>query len=238
MELEIIAHRGFSARSPENTLAAFSLAIERGADSIEFDIQLATGGEPVVIHDPTLKRTTGTWGYVAEKTLEQLKALDAGSWFSQEFAGEKIPTLKETLLAVKAIPKYIYLDVKKHCYWTREQVQELLEMLAEEGWQNRCIVSSFSDKFVQQVLDLSSDFTIGYIVADGKDYKTQLAKAANAGKAAIISQYGALLKEPSLVETARSQRVDVVAWTVDSPQDFKRLTEIGVKRIITNSLIS
>lgn len=237
MELEIIAHRGFSARSPENTLAAFSLAIERGADSIEFDIQLAAGGVPVVIHDPTLNRTTGTWGQVAQKTLEQLKALDAGSWFSREFSGEKIPTLKETLLAVKAIPKYIYLDVKKHCDWTREQVQDLLEMLAEEGWQDRCIVSSFSDKFVQQVLDLSSDFTIGYIVGDRKNYKTQLAKAANAGKAVIISEYRALLKEPSLVDAARSKGVDVVTWTVDSPRDFQGLTEIGVKRIITNSLI-
>ena len=237
MELEIIAHRGFSAKSPENTLAAFSLAIERGADSIEFDIQLAAGGLPVVIHDPTLNRTTGTWGKVAQKTLEQIKALDAGSWFSPEFAGERIPTLKETLLAVKGIPKYIYLDVKKHCDWTMEQVQVLLEMLTEEGWQDRCIVSSFSDKFVRQLLDLSSDFTIGYIVGNSKDYKTQLAKATNAKKAAIISQYRVFLKEPSLVESARSQGIDVVAWTVDSPQDFQRLTDIGVKRIITNCLI-
>jgi glycerophosphoryl diester phosphodiesterase len=91
------AHRGASAWAPENTLAAFSAAIECGADGIELDVHLARDGVPVVIHDETLERTTDGRGPVAWMTSQQLLQLDAGSWFSSDFVGESIPTLDEAL---------------------------------------------------------------------------------------------------------------------------------------------
>ena len=94
-KLEIIAHRGYSAIAPENTKAAFLAAIENGADSIEFDVQFSWDGVLVVFHDFNLERTTNTQGKLREKTLVELKQIDAGIWFNPKFAGEQILTLAE-----------------------------------------------------------------------------------------------------------------------------------------------
>src|SRR6266704_6290544 len=92
-----IAHRGASARAPENTLAAFAEAVRLGANAIELDVHLTADGVPVVIHDGTVDRTTNGRGEVAAMTLKDLRRLDAGAWFSSRFRGERIPTLEESL---------------------------------------------------------------------------------------------------------------------------------------------
>lgn len=237
MEIEIIAHRGFSAIAPENTLAAFSAAIQHGADSIEFDIQLSADGVPVVIHDATLDRTTGVAGNVTEKTVAELKTLDIGAWFSEKYAGEQILTLQEVLRAVKSIKKFIYLDVKRHCEWSDSKIEKFIQLMIDEGWENRCIISSFNEVFVDKVRSLCHTITLGYIVADAQIYQTQLEKAVSAGNTVMISAYDILLNNPSLIQTSKERGIDIVAWTVDSPKDFKYLTELGITRIITNSLI-
>ncbi|MEW5822068.1 MAG: glycerophosphodiester phosphodiesterase family protein, partial [Cyanobacteriota bacterium] len=93
----IIAHRGFSAQAPENTIAAFDAAIKSGVPFIELDVTLTKDGELIIIHDDTLDRTTNGKGLVSEFTLEELKKLDAGEWFCREFKGEQLPTLSEVL---------------------------------------------------------------------------------------------------------------------------------------------
>ena len=93
----IFAHRGASAQAPENTLEAFSLAISMGADGLELDVHLSSDGELMVIHDAKVDRTTNGTGLIREKTLAEIKALDAGSWKGEQFAGEKVPTFEELL---------------------------------------------------------------------------------------------------------------------------------------------
>src|SRR5512140_3219428 len=95
--ITVTAHRGFSGENPENTLASFRAAIAAGADMVELDVHLTRDNELVVIHDDTLERTTDGKGNVADKTLAELKALDAGFKFNPQFAGERIPTLAEGL---------------------------------------------------------------------------------------------------------------------------------------------
>src|SRR5512136_1224893 len=95
-----IGHRGASAAAPQNTLAAFRKAMELGADGVELDVQLSADGAVVVIHDFTVDKATDGTGRVAAKTLAELKALDAGSRFSPQFAGERIPTLAEVFEAI------------------------------------------------------------------------------------------------------------------------------------------
>ncbi|HHH81805.1 MAG TPA: glycerophosphodiester phosphodiesterase, partial [Chloroflexi bacterium] len=95
--LLMIAHRGASAYAPENTMAAFRLAEAMGADGIEFDVKLTADGVPIVMHDATLDRTTDGSGEVARRTLNEIRKLDAGSFFEDSFAGEKVPTLAEVL---------------------------------------------------------------------------------------------------------------------------------------------
>src|SRR5699024_7462523 len=92
-----IAHRGASGHAPENTIAAFDKAFEMKADYIEIDVQMTHDGELIVIHDTTVDRTTDGTGAVSDFTFEEIQQLDAGSWFSEEFAGEQIPTFEEIL---------------------------------------------------------------------------------------------------------------------------------------------
>lgn len=236
-KLEIIAHRGFSALAPENTLAAFAAAIKWGADSLEFDIQLSSDGVPVVIHDVTLDRICGTPGLVREKTLKELKALDVGSWFDKQFSGERIPTLEEALTAAKTIKKYIYFDVKPDCNWNDYQVDLFVNILRKEKWENRCVISSFNEEFIEQVWKRAPELRCGYIVASAEAYQSQLEKAAAKANSVMISLYELLLENPSLVKISQNQGVDIVAWTIDNLEEARQLVSMGVSRIITNSLI-
>jgi glycerophosphoryl diester phosphodiesterase len=93
----LLAHRGFSSRAPENTIAAFRLAIESGYPHVELDVQLTSDVVPVVVHDGLVDRTTNGHGKVSELTLSEITVLDAGSWFSSKYAGEAVPTLQEVL---------------------------------------------------------------------------------------------------------------------------------------------
>ncbi|MEO6862584.1 MAG: glycerophosphodiester phosphodiesterase family protein [Microcoleus sp.] len=237
MNLEIIAHRGFSAIAPENTLAAFELAIARGASSIEFDIQLSADSVPVVFHDATLERITGVSAKVRETNLSQLQTLNAGKWFSDEFSDEKIPTLKEALEILKNIDKFLYFDVKPHCEWSDAEVAEFVNTLHRAGIKQKCVITSFSDKFMEQVRRVDGDLAIGQIVANLEAYKTQLSQAVANRDNLISSQYRVLLENPALIQASRSQGVDIVAWTVDDPADMQKLIDLGITRIVTNCLI-
>ncbi len=237
MNLEIIAHRGFSSIAPENTLAAFELAIARGASSIEFDIQLSADSVPVIFHDATLDRITGVSGKVKDKNLSELQTLDTGKWFGAKFLGEKIPTLKEALNILKNVDKFLYFDVKPHCEWSDAEVADFVNTLNDRGIKEKCVITSFNDTFLEQVRRVSDDLAIGHIVANLEAYKTQLAQAVANSDNLISSQYRILLENPALIAESRSQGVDIVAWTVDERSDMQKLVDLGITRIVTNCLI-
>ena len=109
--IDVIAHRGASAYAPENTIAAFELAVEQGAPWYELDCHLAGDGGVIVTHDADLDRVTGTAGLVREKSIAELQALDAGAWFAPEFAGERMPTLAEALAMAKGRIG-VYVEIK------------------------------------------------------------------------------------------------------------------------------
>ena len=94
-EITPIAHRGASSYAPENTFAAFDLAVEMGIGEIEFDVHFTKDSDIIVIHDEALDRTTDSTGQVSDRTLEEIQSLDAGSWFDEKFSGEKVHTLDE-----------------------------------------------------------------------------------------------------------------------------------------------
>ena len=237
MSLEIIAHRGFSAIAPENTLAAFEVAIARGAHSIEFDIQLSADSVPVIFHDAILDRITGISGKVRETNLSELQTLDAGKWFGEEFSGQKIPTLDAALAILRKVDKFLYFDVKPHCEWSDSEVADFVKTLQDAGIQSKCVITSFNDGFLEQVRQISDDLAIGHIVANLEAYKSQLAQAVAKGDNAISSLYHVLLENPGLIAESRSQGVDIVAWTVDDREDMQKLLDLGITRIVTNCLI-
>ena len=237
MNGEIIAHRGFSALAPENTLVAFEAALAWGADSLEFDLQLSADRIPVIFHDETLTRITGVAGKVREKTLAQLKKLDVGKWFAARYAGQTIPSLAEASAIFIQVKQFLYFDLKPYGNWSRADLQSLLNFLRDEHLAKQSIITSFNEVILQECRQLEPQIGLGYFWVEAADFQQQLAKAAKAVPAILSGPYQLWLEHPEAIGLSRERGVDVVAWTVDSPEDWLLLAELGMRRIMTNSLL-
>ncbi len=241
MNVEIIAHRGYSAIAPENTLSAFSEAMKNGAHSVEFDVQLSADGVPVVIHDRTLDRIASRPDKITDLTVKELKSIDIGSWFGEEFNRERILTLEETLTVLKALERNVYLDIKIYDTWTEEELdrfaKQVCKIVVEEGWDDRCFVTSFISEFVTCFRRHCRDIGVGYIVGNAESFQTQLQNAIADGNAVISSEYRVLLDNPQLLRSSRENNIDVVAWTIDDRTHWQKLVDLGIDRLVTNSLL-
>jgi len=237
MDLEIIGHRGFSLIAPENTLVALNAALEQGANSLEFDVQVSADGIPVMFHDEFLNRITGTSGKVSEKTVAELKALDAGSWFGEQFAGERIPILEEAIATFKNVNDFLYFDIKPYHQWSENEIKYLGEFLIRNNLLQSSIITSFNEKFLNQIRRYYWEIKIGYFLIDFNRFEEQLQKAITQENAILSINYPVVLKHPEIVTQSQNQGVDIVVWTVDDINDFNTLVNLGVKRMITNSLI-
>jgi len=151
-KVTLIAHRGFSTDAPENTLAAFDLALTHNYPDIEFDVQLSSDGVPVDIHDETLDRTTDGQGPVNESTLVEIKTLDAGSWFHPSYTGRRIPTLREVLLRYSGCAN-LHIELKSHEPELPGKVEELLN---QTGWVHEALSQSKKEAAEAPVLVISS----------------------------------------------------------------------------------
>ena len=158
------AHRGASHDAPQNTLAAFRLAREMGADGLELDVQVSKDGEAVVIHDFTVDETTDGSGWVRDMTLGQLKDLDAGSWFGPAFAGERIPTLAEVF---SAIGERLLVNVELKTTGMRDQGLErtVLALIERHRMEDHVLISSFNPFALRRCKRLAPRVRAGLLVA-------------------------------------------------------------------------
>jgi glycerophosphoryl diester phosphodiesterase len=153
----VAAHRGWSAKYPENTMEAFRAAAEAGVDQIETDIRITKDGELVLMHDHTVDRTTNGTGLVREKTLAEIRALDAGSWKGAEFAGYKVPTLKEFMDYIATLPEMtIDFELKEYPVDGREEISyevcdRVLKMVDDYGFTDRCVINTFNAKLHEYI---------------------------------------------------------------------------------------
>lgn len=237
MELEIIAHRGDTTRAPENTPLAFEMAINGGADSIEFDLQLSADGVPIIFHDQTLDRTTGSPEKIREKTWQDLQQIEISSRFYPSLKSQKIPSLEASLTLLKKVKKFLYFDVKVYEEWSTKDIENLAEILDKYQLQSQGIITSFNQQFIDKIKAITPEFQQGSIVGKKEDYLEQLEKAVKTGNRFLSSEYHILLENPELIRRSQEQGIDLVVWTVDDPEDLKRLIDIGLTRIVTNSLI-
>ena len=224
-ETQVTAHRGDSNKAPENTLSAFSAAIDDLADCIELDIQMTSDGVLVVMHDSSLYRTTGLNKNVSEVTYEEIQQLDAGSWFSEEFAGEKVPTLEEVLQLVQG---KIDLNIEIKTNNTRYEIaQQLVELLEKYNMVNRSVVTSFDYASLQAVKSFNEDVQVGYILsmAYGDFY--------NMDDVDFFSVNASFLSKRTVDAIHNSGKM-VYAWTVNSSSSVVNLTNKGVDCIITD----
>lgn len=233
-EAEIIAHRGYSARAPENTLAAVTLAIEAGADSVEWDVHVAACGTPVLFHDVSLGRTSNGAGTVRRRTLGQLQALDAGSWFSPDFAGEKIPSLAQALEAAKGRVRRMYVEVKG--YRELEDLDRMVSIVRQADAMADTVFISLDWGILDRIRGQEPSVALGFIVDDAARFEEAVTRTLDDGNAFLDASHRLLLERPELATAARQRGVELGTWTVDDPGEATALVEMGVTRLTTNQV--
>lgn len=228
----LVAHRGASGLAPENTLAAIRKALAIGVDAIEIDVHRSRDGAIVLMHDATLERTGGVDGVLAEKSLEDLKRVDAGSWFGSEFAGETIPTLTEALSITKG-KAVLLIEIKPD-----NITEDVLRVVSEQQAENWVIVMSFHSEVVRRAREAAPNLATGLIVGapyreDSAQHAWELVhRTAGTGASVLSLSYPAI--DPTLAYEVRRRGLSLWSWTVDDPSKMQELSEWGVDGIITN----
>ena len=165
MMTKIFAHRGASGYAPENTLEAFALAMEMGADGIELDVQLTKDGEVVVIHDEVIDRVSNGKGLVKDYTLVQLRKFSFDNHM-EGYENISIPTLKEVLELVKASKMEVNIELKTGIYWYLGLEEKVLEIVKNREMHKRVIYSSFNHYSVQKIKELDQKAETAYLYSD------------------------------------------------------------------------
>lgn len=229
-KVKILAHRGASAYAPENTLEAFRLAMEQGADGIELDVQMTKDGELVVIHDETIDRVSNGNGAVRDYTLEELKQFSVSNHFEQ-YPDVKIPTLREVLELVKPGTMEINIELKTGIYWYPQIEQKVLELVKEEGMEERIIYSSFNHYSVQKIRELSPEAETAYLIGD-----VMLDVADYTRNTGIKGLHPALfhVKMADFLKEYKESGIALRVWTVNDKDQIRWLIDEGVDAVITN----
>jgi glycerophosphoryl diester phosphodiesterase len=241
--LQRVAHRGYSAVAPENTLPALAAAVLAGATFVEFDVRTTADGVPVVFHDRTVDRTTDGTGYVWDLTLDEVRALDAGSWFSPAYAGQRVPLLSEALdllvppdadtppiVAGPAVPPQLLLEIKSPA--DREQVKRILAQVAERDLLDRTVVQSFDPDVVALVRDTLPEVRRGLLRLTFAD--DTVALATELGVVCCNPRVGDVLGDPDTVARLTGAGIDIMPWTANDPAQWPALVEAGVAGLITD----
>jgi glycerophosphoryl diester phosphodiesterase len=228
----IVAHRGASAYAPENTLAAFKLALQQGADGIELDAKLSSDGHVVVIHDQTVDRTTPFHGKVSDFRLAELRKMDAGSHFDIAFKGEPIPTLEEVFKAVGQLT-YINVELTNYGSLFDSLPEKVAELVRHFKLSHRVSFSSFSPIALRRIRRLVPEAPIGLLAFSGmKGWPAR-------GWPGRILRYHSLnpdLKDTTSEMVHRLQRRGcwVYVYTVNREDEMWRLFDMGVDGIFTD----
>lgn len=227
---EIFAHRGASGYAPENTLEAFRLAMEQGADGIELDVHLTKDGEVVVIHDETIDRTGNGQGNVRDYTLEELKKFSFHNRM-EKYKGVQIPTLKEVLDLVKNSQMKVNIELKTGIYWYEGIEEKTMEIVKNRKMEDRIIYSSFNHYSIQKILEQDVHAETAYLFSD-----VPLSMEKYAKRTGVKGLHPAVyhLKMADFLETYLKSGLKVRVWTVNNKEDMKMFMDAGVDAVITN----
>lgn len=223
--LVVTAHRGASSVAPENTLSAMVAAVEAGAEFAELDVGLSRDGEVVLMHDRTLDRTTNGTGNLGDYSLEELRGLEAGSWFNQGFTGEPIPTLREVIRFAKGQLK-LNIEIKN----SQEEptiAAAVVDIIRSEDFVEECMVTSFSRETIEEVKRIAPEIMTGFIF--GEDYPDDVFQG---GWEVLSSNHKVV--DSTFVARAKEGGKKVHVWTVDDRDLMLRLIGLGVDGIISN----
>ena len=228
-----LAHRGFSGKYPENTRRAFVAAVEEGnADGFESDVHLSKDGEPVIIHDDNLDRTSDGKGLVGEHTFADLRKLDVGGWKGREFAGERIMHLDELLELVLKYNKVLNLEIKNYEIFYKGIEEKVIGRIRAMGAADRVFLSSFNHPSMKRCKELDPAIPAGLLygqpLIDADDY------AVRNGLDALHPCISCLYYSPNLVEKTHEQGLKIHVWTVNTIEGMRFCLDKNVDSIISN----
>jgi glycerophosphoryl diester phosphodiesterase len=229
---EIIGHRGYSARYPENTLPALEGALAAGCRSLEWDVHVSADGVPVLFHDDTLERTTDGAGLLHDQPLGRLRKLDAGAWFDPRFQGTRIPTLEEALEALEGRVDRIYPEVKRA--GGDQGLEAIVRLLRDSPLHSRTILISMDLELLPRVRRRDPELTLGWVVSRPEDLEPSARAVLADGNAVLDPDRRLLLADPERTRELVTRGVPLVTWTVDDVDEAEALREMGVHRITTN----
>jgi len=217
----VIAHRGARASAPENTLAAFRLAIEQGADGVELDVRASSDGHLVVIHDASVERVTGTAGEIAAMPLAAIRRLDAGVRFGAAFTGERIPTLAEVLDLAKG---RLLVDIELKTHGVEQAV---LDLVHTAGMERDVLITSFREDAVSAVRHFAPHVAAGLL-----QQWPAIERATELEVAVYLPHIGALTDD--LMEACRQAALRVIPWTIRRDDEAAEAVRLGVAGIIAD----
>jgi len=224
----VIAHRGACSVAPENTMAAFRRATEMGVDCIETDLHLSRDGRLIIVHDSTLNRTTSGDGLVKNFTFKELRELDAGKWFSEEFAGERLPSVEELLDLAGQHDLSLYLEVKGGAGYGVERA--VISALRGRKESKATVVLCFDASVLDRIHQLDRLLMTGLLFESNP---MEMVKEAVRVGARQIAPRGDCVT-PELIDDAHRRGLKVVTWTINEASQMRALASMGVDGIMTN----
>jgi glycerophosphoryl diester phosphodiesterase len=238
MEIQVVGHRGASGYAPEATLEAFRLAIQMGVDFVETDVHRLRDGAIVAIHDADLNRTTNGKGWVADLTLPELKALDAGSWFNAaypekarpEYARLQVPTLQEVVDLVKASRAGLFIEIKDPERYPPDLESSLLSLVRNNQMEKRTRFLSFNATSLRKIKELDDSVPTVLLVSKPDINPVKAALAVPVDELGLLHERAT----PAIIDEARHKGLLISVWTVDKQEDMRRIIELGTDSITTN----
>ncbi len=232
----VIAHRGYSGKFPENTLAAFRGAIESGAQMIELDVHLTRDGALLVTHDFELGRTCNGRGRLSDLSSAELRRLDAGSWFHNRFSGEHFPVLGEVLALARAKVE-LNVELKEETLTSDAaydaMAEKTLELLSRHGMEKNVIISSFDWQALKRVREKNPDIRLGLLNHEPE----QSLHWGEVGRIRPFSYHPNQEKlDAAQVKEIKERGLKIFPYTANQESTFQRLFDLQVNGIITNEV--
>lgn len=222
----VIAHRGASSYAPENTYAAFDLALQMGAHHLELDVDTTSDGAIVVIHDDTVERTTNGTGPVTGHSLDALQELDAGAWFGEAFAGERVPLFAEVLARYKG-RAYLHTEIKGRSTYVAQQTVELIR---QQAMGDQVTMTSFQAVRLEEIRAYAPELPTGWLVSEVSDVIVAQARAM--GVTQLCPRADMLT--PDLVRHLHSAGFVVRAWGVATEALMHQVVQAGADGMTVN----
>jgi glycerophosphoryl diester phosphodiesterase len=230
--MKIIAHRGASGYFPENTLPAFQAAVDLASPSVEFDVQQTRDKALAVLHDPDLRRLSGSPARVADLAFSELRQHDAGAWFSPRFKGVRVPGLDEVLALLLRARLEIHLEIKQGHEPSPGIEGRVLEALrSRPGAMDSTVVSSLDHPTLRRLRSLDPGLRLGYL--DGRaPAREALCEAESLGCESV--HVSARRLDDEWVSLAKGKGLKLLVYTVDDPAEAGRLRGLGAAGVFSN----